>query len=446
MDISADEMNEIMQNQPIVNIGMIGGVSHGKSTIVLKMTNVVTQKYASEKIQNITIKLGYANAKIFKCNTCESPTCYKSTDSSKRTLLCDHCDNQMELITHISCVDCPGHHALMATMLNGTCVMDYTILVESLQNAKMPVQQTKEHIIATTLTDTPNKIVCINKVDLVKRDVASAKIQELQNELKGTIAEKSKIVPISATFGINIDVLCQYISEIPIPKRKLDVPCKMIVIRSFNVNKPGIKINDLLGGVIGGSIVEGKIELNDDIILLPGYVEKITEENKVSDASEKRWQYTPLRSKILSLNSDKNKLTKAIPGGLIGIQLDIDPALTAEDGLIGNIMIHEKSENDYCVYEDIMIEFTPYPGKEDIKINKGDILTMNINACNNECTVMKYKKNILGLQLNTHPICAKIGSQVTISFKDATGSLSIYGCGIITLGNTCIQSNRYIKT
>lgn len=110
--------------------GTIGHVAHGKSTVVKAISGVQTVRFKNELERNITIKLGYANAKIYKCPSCERPTCYKAYGSSKEdSPPCDNCSGPMQLIRHVSFVDCPGHDILMATMLNGAAVMDGALLL-----------------------------------------------------------------------------------------------------------------------------------------------------------------------------------------------------------------------------------------------------------------------------------------------------------------------------
>ena len=84
-------MKKIMDNQPTINVGMIGSVSNGKSSITEKLTSIKTQKHSSEKERNITIKLGYANAKIFKCPKCPKPDCYQSAQSEIYEMDCKYC-------------------------------------------------------------------------------------------------------------------------------------------------------------------------------------------------------------------------------------------------------------------------------------------------------------------------------------------------------------------
>merc|ERR1712166_1488204 len=113
---------DVISRQATINIGTIGHVAHGKSTVVKAISGVQTVRFKNELERNITIKLGYANAKIYKCSNfnCPKPGCYKAMGSDVRTIpFCDQCHYDMVLIKHISFIDCPGHEILMATMLPG---------------------------------------------------------------------------------------------------------------------------------------------------------------------------------------------------------------------------------------------------------------------------------------------------------------------------------------
>lgn len=395
-----------INNQPTINIGMIGSVSNGKSTVTEKLTGVKTQKHSKELERNITMKLGYANAKIFKCNNCPAPQCYQSHRSSMMTALCRICDEEMELKKHISICDVPGHSDLMAIMLNGTCIMDTTILVESANN-KEPTYQTKKHLTAIGIAGLETKITCLNKVDLVKKDVAFDRIESLTGFLKGTNAEGAPIIPIAANFGINIDVLCEYICKyIKDPYRELNKTLKMIVVRSFNINKPNASCDKLEGGVVGGSIIEGVVNIGDKVVLYPGLITK--------NGNSSKWFYKPLVGKVLSINSETTNLDYALPGGLIGIKLDIDPGLTTNDRLVGNVVTSSDNMNMYLVYETLIVELNLINPENDQILEK-DILIMNSNACNGKCEVVKVKKNKAKLQLLDRPICAVNGDFMTLS-------------------------------
>lgn len=425
---------ECMQNQAIINIGMIGNVANGKSTLTKQLTGKITQQHSSEKINNITIKLGYANAKIWKCDNCLEPQCYKSSASSSYIEMCETCNYEMKLVNHVSIVDCPGHNSFTATMLNGSSIMDNTILVEAINNMPFPGPQTYEHLNAIKISGVPNLAVCVNKLDLTKKDIASSKILDLKKKLINTPAEKSDIIPISANFGCNIDVLCSYLAKCQIPEKKLNNSVRMIIIRSFNINKVNTLPGDMQGGVVGGSIVEGMISVGDKFIIKPGFVTKNPDYNE-TNKSAKRWLCYPLTSTALSINADQNKLTKAISGGLIGVCSYIDPSLTVNDRLIGNILTEINNNED--IYEDLLIEFYPLDSNKIIK--KNDRLLLNYNACNTACIVFKIKAtNLVELNLQDRPICAKLGDKLTISRNDdrVEGGITIIGYGIIINGFT----------
>lgn len=319
--------------QPQINIGMIGHVSDGKSTLVKALTGQTTQRFSQEKQNNLTIKLGYANCKIIKCQTCPEPECFGSVGSSVMEYKCKKCGHSADIVNHVSFVDCPGHHSFMQTMLSGTSVMDYTILVESLGNKQIPAPQTIKHLNSIESTEIENCLIILNKIDLVTKEKCREAINDMKNFIKNYKANKNEIIPISASLNINIDVICSILAKLKPKKINQNERFRMNIIRSFNCNKPGISIENLQGGVIGGSIQSGSIELDDIVYIYPGILYEDIEEFK------------PIKTRVLSINSDSNKLKMATSGGLIGIQLDIDPGLTGNDKLVGNQLI--KNPNGY---------------------------------------------------------------------------------------------------
>lgn len=141
----------MISRQATINIGTIGHVAHGKSTFVRAVSTVNTVKHFKEKIRNITIKLGYANSKLYQCGKCPAPDCFRSYASSKEDAAkCPTCQTEMTLRRHISFVDCPGHDVLMATMLAGAAVMDAALLLIA-GNKPCPQPQTSEHLAAVQI-------------------------------------------------------------------------------------------------------------------------------------------------------------------------------------------------------------------------------------------------------------------------------------------------------
>ncbi|KAJ2817680.1 Eukaryotic translation initiation factor 2 subunit 3, partial [Coemansia erecta] len=181
---------EVMANQATINIGTIGHVAHGKSTLVKAISGVNTVRFRNELERNITIKLGYANAKIYKCSNteCPRPACFKSYGSDKAVEFpCERpgCGGQMQLLRHVSFVDCPGHDILMATMLNGAAVMDAAMLLVA-ANETCPQPQTSEHLAAVETMKLDNIIILQNKVDLIREEQALKHYEQIQNFVKGT--------------------------------------------------------------------------------------------------------------------------------------------------------------------------------------------------------------------------------------------------------------------
>jgi translation initiation factor 2 subunit 3 len=144
------------------------------------------------------------------------------------------------------------------------------------------------------------------------------------------VAESSPIVPISAQLKYNIDAVNEYIvKRIPIPIRDFTSDPRLIVIRSFDVNKPGAEVDELKGGVAGGSILMGVLRLGMEVEIRPGIVTK-------DSAGRNRCQ--PIYSRIVSLHAETNQLQFAVPGGLIGVGTKIDPTLCRADRLVGQVL------------------------------------------------------------------------------------------------------------
>jgi len=411
-----------MEFQPVINIGMIGHVSDGKSTLTKCLTQKETQQYAKEKETNITIRLGYANARIYKCPLCIAPQCYYAIGAITKDTTCKHCKSEGELVNHVSFVDCPGHNSFMGTMLNGTSVMDYTIAVESAVNKTFPAPQTVQHLSATESNNIVNVGMILNKIDLVSDITTIDKIDELKKFLQNYKCKDNPIIPMSATFGVNVDVVCEILANLSIPKRDTNPDnLRMNIIRSFNVNLPGTNIDNLKGGVVGGSIVKGKINIGDAIYILPG----IIYENS----------YKPLKSVIISIFSEKNSLESAICGGLIGIGLDIDPGLTCDDAIVGNVIKKNINNTLYYVTKNITLKINYFEGNssailESMKENslKGVILNINMNNISGKINFEKSEGEDIYNFILEKAIYVEKEDKITISIKNLDG-LQIVGNG-----------------
>ncbi|KAK4220100.1 eukaryotic translation initiation factor 2 gamma subunit [Rhypophila sp. PSN 637] len=410
---------EIIARQATINIGTIGHVAHGKSTVVKAISGVQTVRFKNELIRNITIKLGYANAKIYKCDNpaCPRPTCYRSYKSDKEVdPPCERegCEGTYRLLRHVSFVDCPGHDILMSTMLSGAAVMDAALLLIA-GNESCPQPQTSEHLAAIEIMKLDKIIILQNKVDLMREEAASKHNESIQKFIRGTVADKAPIIPISAQLKINIDaILDAIVHTIPVPPRDFSSDPQMIVIRSFDVNKPGAEIEELKGGVAGGSILHGVLKLGDEIEIRPGIVSR--DEN--GDL-----KCTPIFSRIVSLNSEGNDLKYAVPGGLIGVGTKIDPTLCRADRLVGFVLGLKGRLPD--IYSEIEINFyllrrllgvRTADGKQAKveKLSKNEVIMVNIGSTSTGAKISAIKKDAAKLVL-TSPACTKIGEKVALS-------------------------------
>src|SRR5438132_3544039 len=100
-------------------------------------------------------------------------------------------------------------------------------------------------------------VVVKNKIDVVDRARAKTNYQEILDFTKDTVAGDAPVIPVSAQHKLNMDVLIAAIQEkIPTPKRDSSIAPRMSILRSFDVNKPGTEVDELLGGDVGGSVVQ----------------------------------------------------------------------------------------------------------------------------------------------------------------------------------------------
>ncbi|EDO38840.1 predicted protein [Nematostella vectensis] len=411
---------EVISRQATINIGTIGHVAHGKSTVVKALSGVQTVRFKNELERNITIKLGYANAKIYKCDHpgCPNPGCYRSGGSAKEDVFpCERsgCPGKFRLMRHVSFVDCPGHDILMATMLNGAAVMDAALLLIA-GNESCPQPQTSEHLAAIEIMKLKHILILQNKIDLVKESQAKDQYDQILKFVQGTIAEGAPVIPISAQLKYNIEVICEYIcKKIPVPVRDFTSQPRLIVIRSFDVNKPGCEVDDLKGGVAGGSILKGVLKIGQEIEVRPGIVSK---------DSEGKLQCRPIYSRIISLFAEQNDLQYAAPGGLIGVGTRIDPTLCRADRMVGQVLgavgalpeIYTELEISYFLLRRLLGVRTEgdKKGAKVSKLTKNEVLMVNIGSLSTGGRVLAVKADLAKIVL-TQPVCTEIGEKIALS-------------------------------
>ena len=380
---------------------MVGHVDHGKTTLTQALTGKWTDEHSEELKRGISIKLGYADATFYKCSTCPEPMCYSSTPK------CPNCGEPGEKLRKVSFVDAPGHETLMAVVISGAAIMDGALLLIA-ANEKCPQPQTEEHLMALDTTGIANIIIVQNKIDLVNRSAAVENYQQITNFMEGTVAEEAPIIPVSAHHETNMDTLMQAIEEyIPTPKRDVKKTPIMYTARSFDVNKPGAAPKDIRGGIIGGSLKQGVLTVDDEIEIRPG--RRVEEHGKE--------HYESIFTSVFSIITGGVSVEKAGPGGLLGIGTKIDPSLTKADALAGSVVgregllppIWDKLELDMHPLKRVVKSVGPVEG---IKTNEPLMLTVGTATTVGVVTSAIEDKIEANLKL---PVCAEEGQTVAIS-------------------------------
>jgi len=413
---------ETITKQPVLNIGMAGHIDHGKTTLLYQLTGKWSDTHSEELKRGITIKLGYADSTIKKCEKCNTLTVKDKCE----------CGGNAIPIRYVSFVDVPGHEMLMATMLSGAAIIDAAILVIA-ANEPCPRAQTKEHLIALELKGINNIIIVQNKVDLVTEEEALKSYNEIKEFVKGTIAENAPIIPVSAQQGVNIDALLEEIMKLPIPQRNIDIDPIFMVARSFDINKPGTNAKSISGGILGGILKSGKLNVGDEIEIKPG----------MSSKKHNETIFTPLITKISGLQSGKNTLKEAIPSGSLAIQTDLDPLLTKADSLAGCIVGLKGKVPDASsaikvkatLFKEVVGEEKEGKGEKEeeelrvapLKINEP--LMISVNTTITVGFITKMKGNDFDMALKT-PVVILPGSKIGIA-RNIKGHWRLVGHGDI---------------
>lgn len=238
------------RTKPHVNVGTIGHVDHGKSTLTAAIVSVQARKGLAQEIS-------YAD--ITKGGTVRD-------DSKTVTIAVSHVEYESEE-RHYAHVDCPGHADYVKNMITGAAQMDGAILVVSAADGPMP--QTREHILLARQVGVPAIVVFLNKVDLVDDeellDLVDMEIRDLLNKYNFP-GDDAAIVRGSATAAMEakpegdeaIANLLKAIDEnIPLPTRDVDKPFLMCIEDVFNIEGRGT--------VVTGRVERGELKKMSEI-------------------------------------------------------------------------------------------------------------------------------------------------------------------------------------
>ncbi len=392
--------------QAEVNIGMVGHVDHGKTSLVETLTGKWTDTHSEEIKKGISIRLGYADTVFYRCDLAKGSEAYNSTGK------CEEGMGKPVPLRRVSFVDAPGHETLMATMLSGAALMHGAVLVIA-ANEKCPQPRTAEHLMALSISGVKNIVVAQNKIDLVDRKRALENLSEIRGFLKEYGYGDAPIVPISANLKLNIDMLIEAIENtIPSPKLDRAKALKMHVVRSFDVNRPGTKPEDIVGGVLGGSIISGTLKVGDMIEISPGDNGK------------------PIETEVVSLGVEGERLEEATAGGLIAVGTKLDPFYTKNDEMRGQLVARPgvlPVPVTIVRMEVRPIERLIIDRKEaELKVNDFVVLAIGTSTAIGQVSRLAGKGEY-EFRLRT-PVVVEKGVQVAISKKEASGwRLRAYG-------------------
>lgn len=248
---------KFLRSKPHVNIGTIGHIDHGKTTLTAAITYVLA-------------KLGRATAKSY-ADIAKGGTI--RDDSKIVTIMVSHVEYESEA-RHYAHIDCPGHADFIKNMITGAAQMDGAILVVSAADGPMP--QTREHILLARQVNVPSMVVFMNKVDLVTDnellDLVEMEIRDLLTKY-GYPGDKTPIIRGSASKAMAaandpnspdvkpiLDLIKACDEFIPIPPRELDKPFLMAVEDVFTIEGRGT--------VGTGRIERGKVKINEEVEII----------------------------------------------------------------------------------------------------------------------------------------------------------------------------------
>jgi len=395
-----------------INVGIVGHIDHGKTTLLYKLSGKWADTHSEELKRGITIKLGYSDSIVKNEGTKEKP---KYTTSK---------DSKGEAVKYITFVDAPGHEMLMATMLSGAAIMDAAILVIAANEGIKP--QTQEHLVALKAKKIENIIIVQNKIDLVTKEQALESYKKIKEFVKGSVAENSVIIPVSAQQNVNIEKILEELVKIKQKISNKNVAPIFLIARSFDINKPGTEIHKLHGGILGGALKQGTLKIGDEIEIKPGYSYK----------KQNQFFYKTIKSKIVSMQKGEHQIKEATSGGSLAIETELDTSLTKADALSGCIAsvvgelpeITDKIKISYELFKEVL-----GTGKHEKieQLKPTEMLMLSVNTSITVGTVLSVNQKTNQVELSLKiPIVPLKGESIGIA-RNFQGHWRLVGFGEI---------------
>jgi elongation factor Tu len=237
------------RSKPHVNIGTIGHIDHGKTTLTAAITKVLSKHNPKNKFRSFD---SIDNAPEEKARGITIAVAHVEYETANR---------------HYAHVDCPGHADYIKNMITGAAQMDGAILVVSATDGPMP--QTREHVLLARQVNVPYLVVALNKVDAVDDpellDLVELEVRELLSTY-GFPGDDTPVVRVSALKAMQgekdgIDSLVKLMEAldtyIPVPQREVDKPFMMPIEDVFSISGRGT--------VVTGRVERGKVKVGEDI-------------------------------------------------------------------------------------------------------------------------------------------------------------------------------------
>lgn len=213
-----------------VIIGTAGHIDHGKTTLIKALTGRETDTLAEEKKRGISINLGFT---------------YFDLPSNKRAGI----------------VDVPGHEKFIKNMLAGASGLDMVLLVVAADEGVMP--QTVEHMDILTFLNIKKGMIVLTKSDTVEEDFRELVKEDIREKVKWTFLEDAEIIEVDSISKKGLDNLINKIDKMTdeIEDKNLDTPARLNIDRVFSIKG--------FGTVVTGTLIEGKISIDDDLVIYP---------------------------------------------------------------------------------------------------------------------------------------------------------------------------------
>lgn len=324
---SQQAVQQLKEELPTLNVGIVGHIDHGKTTLLSKLTGVWASRHSEELKRGITIKLGYADMVL-----------YKNKD--------EYTNKEGTPLRHISFVDAPGHEMLMATMLSGAAIIDAALLVIAANEGIKP--QTREHLLALQAKKVRQVIVVQNKIDLVEKEQALRNYEDIRTLLKGRY-DDAPVIPVSAQQDVNLKYVYQALAELPIPERTTSGFPLFVIARSFDVNRPGTPPSELKGTVLGGTLKQGTLHVGDALEIKPGLM--------VKEANQ--YHYKTIKTQVRRLFKGSQEVQTLTPGGSMSIETSLDMSLGRSDAFAGCVASHPKALPELAT--SVRVRYTLFP-------------------------------------------------------------------------------------